>query len=108
MVEYVDIVICRHPNVHKEFTFRAPEGTTRKLDVGDWVLVNTCKGKNQIAQCVTPQFTIADFHLKELYGLMVDQLQPVTAYMKPICFMYTPAKEEKHAENRQQDNGEQV
>lgn len=93
MVEYVNAVICRHPNVNKDFIFRAPDSSSKQLEVGDYVLVNTCRGPGQIARCVTSQFRIADFHLKEFYKVDVEKLQPVTAYLKPVCFAFTPPKE---------------
>lgn len=103
MVEYVNIVICRHPNVHKDFTFRAPDSSSKVLNVGDYVLCETCKGPNQIAQCMTPEFRIADYQLKEFYGITVDKLKPVTAYLKPIIFAYRRKEEEPHGEDGQQN-----
>lgn len=88
MVEYVNVVVCRHPNCNKNFIFRAPDNSSKALDVGDYILVNTSKGPNQVAQCITPAFRVADFHLKEFYGVEVKDLKPVTAYMKPICFTW--------------------
>jgi len=93
MVVYVEVVVCRHPNINKDFMFRAPSNSEKKLGVGDWVLCDTCKGPNQIARCITPQFRIADFQLKEFYGLDVEKLRPVTAYMVPVAVGNTPAKE---------------
>ena len=93
MVEYAEVVVCRHPNLNKDFMFRAPEGIEKTLGVGDWVLCDTCKGSNQIARCITPQFRIADFQLKEFYGLDMEKLRPVTAYMVPVAVVYTPTKE---------------
>ena len=93
MVEHVEIVVCRHPNYKGDFIFRAPEDSGKKLCIGDWVLVDTKQGPNQIAQCITPQFMIADFQLKQFYNVDVEKLRPVTAYMKPVCFVFTPAKE---------------
>ena len=93
MVGYVSVVVCKHPNLDREYVFRAPEDVGRELRAGDRVLVNTSKGPNQMATCITPQFEIADFQLKEFYGVNTDKLQPVTAYLKPIVFAYKSAGE---------------
>jgi len=92
MVEFVDIVQCKHPNCNQVFTFRAPEGSNKKLGVGDRVLVNTSKGPCQMATCITPQFRIGDFQLKELYGIDVCKLKPVVGYLKPVMFGYCEEK----------------
>ena len=86
MVERVSIVVCRHPNVGGNFTFRAPENSGKKLEAGDWVLVTTKKGPNQIAQCITPQFEIADYLLEQMYNVKKSALMPVTAYLRAIIF----------------------
>ena len=92
MVEYVNVVICKHQNSREQYVFRAPDSSSKQLDVGDWVLCETRLGPNQVAQCLTPAFRIADFQLKEFYGVKVDNLKPVTAYLKPIVFA-VPHKE---------------
>ena len=96
MVEYVNIVVCRHPNVRDNFVFKAPDPDSvgNKLKAGEYVLVTTCKGPNQIARCITDQFRISSIHLKEFYGADVKQLKPVTAYLKPICVVYEHCGEE--------------
>ena len=91
--EQVEIVICMHPNNDKFFIFRAPENASKKLNVGDYVLCDTCNGHNQIAQCITPQFTITDFRLKQFYDVEINRLPPVTAYLKPVAFAFEPIKE---------------
>lgn len=97
MTEFVNVVVVRHPNVDKTFIFRAPDSSGYKLDVGDYVLCDTVKGPGQIAKCITPQFRIADFHLKELYNVSIDKLRPVTAYLRPIAFVLKG--ERVHAED---------
>jgi hypothetical protein len=92
-VEYVNVVICKHPNCEQHFLFRAPENAEHGLNAGDRVLVTTSRGPGQMAQCITPQFTIADFQLKEFYNTTIDKLKPVTAYLKPLVFAYVPPKE---------------
>ena len=91
--EQVEIVVCRHPNNDRNFVFRAPENASKKLNVGDYVLCDTCQGPNQIAQCITPQFMITDFRLKQFYNVDPNKLRPVTAYLKPVAFAYEPVKE---------------
>jgi hypothetical protein len=92
MVEYVEVVQCKHPNCNQVFTFRAPENSEKKLTVGDRVLVNTSKGPCQMATCITPQFQINNVQLKELYGITdINNLKPVVGYLKPIMFMYCEA-----------------
>ena len=93
MDEFVEVVVCRHPNNNRNFVFRAPENASKKLNVGDYVLCTTCQGPNQIAQCITPQFEISDFLLKQFYNVNINRLCPVTAYLKPVAYLYTPAKE---------------
>ena len=84
MVEYVNVVVCVHPNDSGRYVFRAPDNLEMDLVVGDRVLVDTKKGPGQVAQCITPQFRIADFQLKEFYGVDVNNLRPVTAYLHPV------------------------
>lgn len=103
MVEYVNVVVCKHPNLAKEFIFRAPDSSNHVLNVGDYVLCHTCRGPGQIARCVTPEFRIADFQLKEFYNVTIDKLAPVTAYLKPIVFTHVHVKEDAHGEDGQSD-----
>ena len=93
MVEYLNAVVCVHPNDGGRYVFRAPDVSQRKLNVGDRVLVDTKRGPGQMAQCITPQFRIADFQLKEYYGVEVKNLRPVTAYLQPIVFANVMAEE---------------
>ena len=93
MVEYVNVVVCVHPNDSGRYVFRVPDVSERKLNVGDRVLVDTKRGPGQMAQCITPQFRIADFQLKEYYGVEVKNLRPVTAYLQPVVFANVMAEE---------------
>lgn len=93
MVEYLNAVVCVHPNDSGRYVFRAPDTAERKLNVGDRVLVDTKRGPGQMAQCITPQFRIADFQLKEYYGVEVKNLRPVTAYLHPVVFANVMAEE---------------
>ena len=97
MTEFVNVVVVRHPNDKRTFVFRAPDNAGYILDVGDYVLCDTSKGPGQIARCITPQFRISDFHLREFYNVEIKDLRPVTAYLRPIAFVLK--KECSHAED---------
>ena len=81
--KFINIVQCIHENNKNKLTFRVSEDV--KLDVGDYVLVETVLGPCRMAKCVTPSFYIGDWQLKEFYGIDVKNLKPVTHILKPVA-----------------------
>lgn len=74
------IVTVKHPNCNTPYTFSVPERL--ELDAGDYVLCDT-KTHNypQVAQCITPSFTVSEDILKELLNISPTKLRPIVAHL---------------------------
>lgn len=93
--QYVHVVIAKHPNCDIPYTFMAPDD--RQLHVGDYILCDTKRGPNQMAQCITPSFVIMESQLFKFYNVKAANLKRVTAELKPHVFVYK--REVSHAED---------
>lgn len=102
--KYVHIVLAKHPNCDIPYTFMAPDD--RQLHVGDYILCDTKRGPNQMAQCITPSFVIMETQLERFYNIKASNLKRVTAELKPHVFVYR--QEVQYGEDGQQDEREQV
>lgn len=91
MNEY-KIVTVKHPNCNIPYTFSVPESLN--LDAGDYVLCDT-KTHNypQVAQCITPSFTVSEDILKGPLNISPAKLRPIVAHLSAEWY-----KEEKKDE----------
>ena len=82
MDEY-KIVTVKHPNCNTPYTFSVPEKLD--LNVGDYVLCDT-KTHNypQVAQCITPSFTVNEEILKGPLNISPAKLRPIVAHLVAV------------------------
>ena len=71
----VKIVVVKHPNCVGHFVFKVPEFV--ELQTGALVYMDTKRGKDQPARCITPSFYIDVDLLKDAYGMTADKLRLV-------------------------------
>ena len=83
--KYINIVQCIHESNQKPYTFSVEESV--KLNVGDYVLVETTLGPCRMAKCITPSFRIGDWQLRSLYGIEMKNLKPVTHVLRPVAIV---------------------
>lgn len=82
MNEY-KIVTVKHPNCNVPYTFSVPK--TLDLSVGDYVLCDTkTYAYPQVAQCITPSFTVNEEILKGPLNIAPTKLRPIVAHLVTV------------------------
>lgn len=96
MVDYIDLVACKHMNNDKAFLFHAPKFT--HLDKGDKVIVETKKGNAEAT--VEASYTIDpdDNDLMELILSLSGAELPLKKVLKKIKYIDFEYKEDEEHE----------
>lgn len=107
MAVKVNIVIVEHLNPSRDsygsagyYTFGVPEPYT--LHCGDFVVVDTAKGPNQLARCICDSFHADPDIAFPILGVKKGKLKPVKAVMEPLELMDIPdepMEDDANAEN---------
>ena len=93
MAVKVNIVIVEHLNPASQgsygscghYTFGVPE--PYQLHCGDFVMVDTSRGPNQLARCICDSFHADPDIAFPILGVKKGKLKPVKAVMEPLELM---------------------
>ena len=98
MNEKENLVIVEHLNTYREgnygnagyYTFRVPSGYM--LSIGDYVLVDTCRGQDQVARCVCNSFEADPDIAFPILGVKKGKLKPVKAVLQAQLLIDSDAR----------------
>ena len=95
----VGIVLVEHLNKYNGsygsagyYTFQVPGN--QHIKCGEYVIVDTAKGPNQVAQCICDSFMVDTEVMEQTLGVNPKKLKPVKAVLEPHELLWSPGSEE--------------